>query len=134
MSVRVKRPTTLLVTHVTYDFLSLLPATESLASRGRRLQETPLQRQSKLYAQDIFIKAEIEAASQRLSVNFVDDGHLVLAHGECKKMRLWLSNQGISVIDDIWLVAGPEDEYSVDESGQPCTGQRVVAMVIASIN
>jgi len=113
---------------VTYDFLSFLPTTESLAKQGRRLQETLLQRQSRLYAQDIFIEAEIQAASWRLSVNFVDDGHLqvVLAHGECKKMQLWLSNQGIlSATDDIWLVTGPEHEYLVNEPGQPRIGQRV---------
>ena len=57
-----------MITHVTFDFLSLLPVTESLAIRGRRLQDTPQQRQSKVYAPDVLIKVDVEDASQRLQV------------------------------------------------------------------
>ncbi|KAI0051657.1 hypothetical protein FA95DRAFT_1484733 [Auriscalpium vulgare] len=115
LSVRAKRPSTLFITQASYSFLNLLPSSESLAVRGRRLQDTPIQRQSKVYAPDVYIKALVEDASQRLSVDFVDDGRLVLEHGECMHMRLWVSNIGTEAINDIWIVAGPDDEYCIDD-------------------
>ena len=104
----------LFVSHASYEFLSLLPVTESLGTRGRRLQETPLQRQSKMYAPDVHIKVEVEDARQKLSANFVEDGRLVLAEGECKRVRLWLSNTGSETIGEMWLIAGAEDEFWID--------------------
>jgi trafficking protein particle complex subunit 8 len=99
---------------VTYQFLSLLPASESLASRGPRLQETAPQRQAAIYGSDMTVNVEVEEASQKLLVNFVDDGRLVLLQGECKRMKLWLSNAGTQSIGDVWMVAGTEDEIWVD--------------------
>ncbi|KAI0068320.1 hypothetical protein BV25DRAFT_1793504 [Artomyces pyxidatus] len=116
LSVRSKRSSKLFISHASYDFLSLLPTTEPLTTRGRRLQDTPLQRQGKVYAPDVALEADVEDASQRLSVDFVDDGRLVLEHGECKRMRLWVSNIGTEAVDDIWLVAGPEDEFWLDKA------------------
>ena len=108
---------TLQISHVSYMFLSLLPARESLSSRGRRLQDTPHQRQNKVYAPDNVVKVEVEDATQRLSAEFFDDSHLVLYHGECRQMRIWLSNIGTQAIGDIWMVSGEDDEFWVDESG-----------------
>ncbi len=105
LSVKAKRPATLLITHASYEFLALLHTNEALATRGRRLQETPLQRQSKMYAPDVAIKVQVEDARQRLAVNFVDDDRLMLAHGECRVMHLWLSNLGTGPIDEVWLVS-----------------------------
>lgn len=65
------------------------------------------------------IQTEIEDASQRLLVNFVDDGQLVLAHGECHEMRLWLSNVGTKSIGEMWLVEGPEDELWIEKPNAP---------------
>ncbi|KAH9082196.1 hypothetical protein EDB83DRAFT_2336975 [Lactarius deliciosus] len=110
LSVLAKRPMTLQITDVSYSFLSLLPAKESLVTRGRRLQDTPSQRQNKVYAPDIVVKVEVEDATQRLSAQFFDDNRLVLYHGERKQMRIW-------AIGDIWLVGGREDEFWVEESG-----------------
>jgi len=115
---------TLRISHVSYMFLSLLPARESLSSRGRRLQDTPHQRQNKVYAPDNVVEVEVEDAAQRLSAEFFDDTHLVLYHGECRQMRIWLSNVGTRSIGDIWLVSGEDDEYWVDESGDQGTGAR----------
>lgn len=115
ISVKSSRSASLTITHATYDFLSLLPSIESLATRGRRLQDTALQRQSTMYALDVLIKVEIEEASHKLLVDFVDDGRLVLAQGECKQMRLWLSNAGTGIIDEVWMVTGQEDEIWVDD-------------------
>lgn len=115
---------TLQIIHVSYMFLSLLPARESLSSRGRRLQDTPHQRQNKVYAPDNIVKVEVEDAAQRLSAEFFDDSRLVLYHGECRPMGIWLSNIGTQAIGDIWLVSGEDDEFWVDESGDQDTGMR----------
>ncbi len=112
---------TLQITHVSYMFLSLFPAMEPLVSRGRRLQDTPHQRQNKVYAPDNTIQVEVEDTIQRLSAQFLDDGRLVLYHGECREMRIWLSNTGTQTISEIWLVGGEDDEFWVD---QPETGTR----------
>jgi hypothetical protein len=53
MSILARQPMTLQISHVSYVFLSLLPAKEPLVSRGRRLQDTPHQRQNKVYSPDI---------------------------------------------------------------------------------
>lgn len=114
MSIKSLRPGVLNITHVAYDFLSLLPSSEPLVSRGRRLQDTSLQRQTATYGSDVFIKVEVEEANQKLLVNFVDDSRLVLAQGEYKAMKLWFSNAGTRSIGEIWLVAGTDDELWVD--------------------
>ncbi|KAF8273905.1 ER-golgi trafficking TRAPP I complex 85 kDa subunit-domain-containing protein [Lactarius quietus] len=117
LSILAKRPMTLQITDVSYTFLSLLPAKESMVTRGRRLQDTPSQRQNKVYAPDVVVEVEVEDATQRLSAEFFDDNRLVLYHGERKEMRIWLSNVGTQAIDGIWLVGGLEDEIWVEESG-----------------
>ncbi|KAH9064332.1 ER-golgi trafficking TRAPP I complex 85 kDa subunit-domain-containing protein [Lactarius vividus] len=117
LSVLAKRPMALQITDVSYSFLSLLPAKESLVTRGRRLQDTPFQRQNKVYAPDVVVEVEVEDATQRLSAQFFDDNRLVLYHGERKEMRIWLSNVGTQAVGDIWLVGGREDEFWVEESG-----------------
>lgn len=124
------------ITHVTYNFLSLLPATESLFSRGRRLHETPLQRQTPTYGPDVAIQVDVDEASQQLLANFVDDSRLVLVQGECKRMKLWLSNAGTRNIGEVWLVAGTDDEIWVDldpDSDTP-SGQSLSTEVLHSDN
>lgn len=93
---------------------------ESLARRGRRLQDTPQQRQTITYAPDEFLKLNVEEASQELAVAFVDDGPLVLAEGECKQMKLWISNAGSRDIGEVWVVPGPEDQVWIQplDSGE----------------
>lgn len=85
--------------------------------RGRRLNDTPVQRQGKVYASDVLIKIEVEEAGQRLHAHFVDDRHLVLAHGEYKHQRLWLTNSGTRPVSELWLLAGEEDEVWADMEG-----------------
>ncbi|KAL7285211.1 hypothetical protein ACG7TL_000304 [Trametes sanguinea] len=114
VAVTCKRPASLVVTHVLYEFFSLLPAKESLAVRGRRLNDTPVQRQGKVYAPDVLIKVEVEEAGQRLHAHFVDDRHLVLAQGEYKHQLLWLTNSGTRPISELWVLAGEEDELWID--------------------
>lgn len=110
IAVKASKPASLVITGVAYDFLGLLPTVESLARRGRRLQDTPQQRQTITYAPDEFLKLNVEEASQELAVTFMDDGPLVLVEGECKRMKLWMSNTGSRDIGEVWVVPGPEDE------------------------
>jgi len=99
-----------MVIKATYEFLSLLPSVESLASRGRRLQDTASQWQKPTYSSDVVTKVVVEETSHKLLVNFVDDDRLVLAQGETKSMSLWFFNTGGKPINEIWMVSGPEDE------------------------
>ena len=95
--------------------MSLLAASEPLWTRGRRLHDTPVQRQGKVYSPDVFSVVQVEGSSQRLSASFVEDGQLVVEHGECCRMHVWLSNTGTESIDEIWIVGGPEEEYWIDD-------------------
>jgi trafficking protein particle complex subunit 8 len=118
ISVTCSQPASLVITHVTYEFLALLPATESLAIRGRRLHDTPQQRQNKEYAPDILTRIEVEDAGLRLQAHFVDDRHLILVHGERKQMDIALSNTGNLPISELWLLTGPQDEAWLDTGRQ----------------
>jgi trafficking protein particle complex subunit 8 len=104
---------------VTYEFLSLLPTSESLASRGPRLQETALQRQVVAYGSDLTVVVEVEEANQKVLVDFVDDSRLVLLQGERRRMKLWLSNTGTRSVGEVWMMAGTEDEIWVDFHSSP---------------
>ncbi|KAH9944035.1 ER-golgi trafficking TRAPP I complex 85 kDa subunit-domain-containing protein [Epithele typhae] len=119
IGVNCTKPASLVVTHVTYEFFSLLPATESLAVRGRRLNDTPIQRQGKVYAPDTLIKVEVEEAGQRLYAHFVDDRHLVLAQGEYKRQSVWLTNSGTRPIRDLWVLAGEDDAVWIETNNEP---------------
>ncbi|KAI0639808.1 ER-golgi trafficking TRAPP I complex 85 kDa subunit-domain-containing protein [Trametes polyzona] len=121
VAVKCTQPATLVVTHTVFEFFSLLPATESLAVRGRRLNDTPLQRQGKVYAPDVLIKIEVEEAGQRLHAHFVDDRHLTLAQGEYKHQRVWLTNSGTRPIKELWVLAGEDDELCFDASSGDST-------------
>ena len=122
MAAKCTQPATLVVTHAVFEFFSLLPAAESLAVRGRRLNDTPLQRQGKVYAPDVLIKIEVEEAGQRLHAHFVDDRHLTLAQGEYKHQRVWLTNSGTRPIKELWVLAGEDDELWFDASSGDSTG------------
>ncbi|TCD62768.1 hypothetical protein EIP91_006412 [Steccherinum ochraceum] len=119
IGIRSSRPASLVLTHITYNFLGLLPAKETLATRGRRLQDTPQQRQNKVYAPDIMLNVQVEDALQRVQANFVDDRHLLLAEGECKRMTVKLLNSGKNPISELWIIGGPEDELWVDDDKSP---------------
>ncbi|KAK7694801.1 hypothetical protein QCA50_001989 [Cerrena zonata] len=123
IAVKCRRPSKLRLTHIKYDFLALLPVTESLAIRGRRLNATPHQRQNKTYAPDVYFNVEVEDASRRLQATFVDDRHLILAEGERKQMSFWLHNTGTQTINEVWMVGGREDELWVEVSDSDDPGK-----------
>lgn len=114
VSLKSKVPTQLSITHAKYDFLGLLPVTEPLASRGRRLHDTPLQRQQPTYAPDIIMRVEVVASHHKLVASYIEDEQLALMQGENKSMKLWLTNAGSKSISEVWMVAGAEDEIWVD--------------------
>lgn len=89
--------------------------TEPLASRGRRLHDTPLQRQQPTYAPDVIMRVEVVASHHKLVASYIEDEQLVLIQGENKSMRLWLTNTGSKPIGEIWMVAGAEDEIWVGD-------------------
>lgn len=113
VSLKSKVPTELSITHAKYDFLGLLPVTESLASRGRKLHDTPLQRQQPTYAPDVIMRVEVIASYHKLAASYTEDEQLVLIQGENKSMRLLLTNAGSRPINEVWMVAGAEDEIWV---------------------
>ena len=113
ISLKSKAPTQLSITHAKYDFLDLLSVTESLASRGRKLHDTPLQRQQPTYAPDVIMQVEVVASHHKLVASYIEDGQLVLMQGENKSMRLLLTNAGSRPISEVWMVAGAEDEIWV---------------------
>ncbi|KAJ7596891.1 ER-golgi trafficking TRAPP I complex 85 kDa subunit-domain-containing protein [Mycena floridula] len=110
ISIRSSRPVSLSITHVTYDFLSLLPSTEPLSYRGRRLNETMVQRLTPTYAPDVILQVNITEASHRLVVSFADEQQLVLGQGETKLLRLWFTNSGTKAVKELWMIPGAEDQ------------------------
>lgn len=104
------------MTRLLYSFLGLLPASESLAVRGRRLHDTAYQRQNKIYAPDVLPKVEIEGREQRLTASLTDAQPDVLARGEIVRISLRLENTGTRNIGEVWLVHSPSDEILVEES------------------
>ncbi|KZT72776.1 hypothetical protein DAEQUDRAFT_749133 [Daedalea quercina L-15889] len=119
VAVKSTRPASLHITHVIFEFLSLLPVSESLALRGKRLHDTAQQRQTQTYGSDILIKINVEDAEQRLRASFVDDRHLILMEGEHRRLKLWMTNSGSQPINEVWMVSGREDELWLesDEAG-----------------
>ena len=111
IAVKCSKAANLVITHARYDFLSILPTTESLACRGRRLHGTPAQRQTPTYAPDVLLKVEVAEADHRLLVNFIDQRRLILYQGENAQLRLWLSNAGERSIGEAWIVSDSDDEF-----------------------
>lgn len=114
VAVKCLRPASLVATHVKFDFLSLLPVTESLAMRGRRLHDTPDQRQNKVYAPDTLLGVEVEDSGFRLHTGFVDDRHLTLYQGERRRVDVRLHNSGRRTISELWLVSYPSSQLWID--------------------
>lgn len=108
-------PALLVITHLTYDFLSLLPAREPLTSRGRRLQDTAQQRQNVVYAPDTTLQIEVIDAAQKLSVQFSDSNELSLRQGERKVVKIWITNSGSETIHTVWMIAGALDEIYINQ-------------------
>ncbi|KAH6916862.1 ER-golgi trafficking TRAPP I complex 85 kDa subunit-domain-containing protein [Coprinopsis sp. MPI-PUGE-AT-0042] len=129
IAVRVLEPTTIVVSQVKYDFLSVLSVTESLASRGPRLHATPAQMRSVTYGPDVYLKVDVAPSDNKLSVAFADDSDILLKHGEIREMSIQLTNTGRKPISEVWLVMGGEEELWVgreDESDDSRSSSEII--------
>ncbi|KAJ3734691.1 ER-golgi trafficking TRAPP I complex 85 kDa subunit-domain-containing protein, partial [Lentinula guzmanii] len=134
ISLKATRPVSLTITHATYNFLSLLPSTESLAVRGKRLYDTLAQRQTPTYSPDVLMQVNVAEAGCRLLASFVDDDELNLHQGEIRSLKLWLSNIGAGPIEEMWLVAGPNNLWLNEENEEATSHARPTVEVIHSSN
>lgn len=105
-----------MLTELTYKFLASIPCSESLGARGRRLNDTSVQRQEKTYAPDVFVEVETEECRQRLDASFVDDQQVALIQGERKRLELWVNNTGVEDVNEVWMVSGPENVVWLEKS------------------
>lgn len=129
IAIRALEPTTIVIAQVKYDFLSILSVSESLASRGPRLNATPAQLRSVSYGPDVFIKVDVAPSDHKLSAVFADDSDLILKHGEIREMNIQLINTGNKPIGEVWLVMGGEEELWVgceEESDAPRPSSEIV--------
>ena len=108
---------------ISYEFLGLLPVTETLAVRGHRLQETAAQRQGKVYAPDVFLSVEVETGERRLEVGFDNYLPLIAAHGERVHLSVQLVNIGTKDIGEVWLVHGPSDILWLSDKSELASGK-----------
>jgi hypothetical protein len=113
ISLQSTRPAKLHVTHAVYDFLALMPVKELLTRRGRRLHDTPLQRQTRAYAADTFMSIDVLPSDHRLTVKFSNNEHLSLVQGEDCSLHISLLNSGANPIGEIWMTAGADDDIWV---------------------
>ncbi|KAG8734014.1 hypothetical protein FRC11_013500 [Ceratobasidium sp. 423] len=103
-------PGTITISHITYRFLSLLPATEPLTWRGARLHATPQQRQGKMYGSDHTVRVQVLPRGARLDVELAEADSRPMCLGELRKaiMRLEHPVVGGSTepLTDIWVMMG----------------------------
>ncbi|KAJ7071158.1 ER-golgi trafficking TRAPP I complex 85 kDa subunit-domain-containing protein [Mycena amicta] len=127
IAVKSSRPTTLTVTDIAYEFISLLPCTERLAVRGKRLHDTLSQRLNATYGPDVLLKVDVVEETHKLLVHFVEDQLLLLAEGEVKLMQLELENRGTKDVSEVWMVTHPEDHIwlSSEDVGSSTSGTQV---------
>ena len=105
-----------MLTELTYKFLASIPCSETLGARGRRLNDTAVQRQEKTYAPDVFVEVETEGCGQRLDASFVQDEQVALIQGERKRLELWVNNTGVEDVNEIWMISGPENVVWIEKS------------------
>lgn len=98
-----------MLTELNYKFFASIPCSEPLGTRGRRLNDTAVQRQDKTYAPDVFVEVETEECRQRLDASFVEDHQVALIQGERKRLELWINNTGVEDVNEVWMVSGPEN-------------------------
>lgn len=128
LKITARNATSLSFTSLSYTFLSLLPCTESLATRGRRLNDTPTQRQSVMYGPDVLIQIDVQESGARLQSRFIapfemhdDTGEekhqeeISVVDGEIRKEALIIKNVGDRKVEDIWLVLPPDGSVWIGE-------------------
>lgn len=109
-------------THLTYNFLSLSPISESLAVSGPRLHQTIAQRRGVMYGPETFPVIQIQEDRRRLelSMNRISTSlfrKFVLGTGECADLKITFRNAGPGDIDDIWILHSPSLWVDVEQKG-----------------
>lgn len=105
-----------MLTELTYKFFASIPCSEPLSTRGRRLNDTAVQRQNKTYATDVFVEIETDECKQRLDASFVEDEQVALIQGERKRLELLINNTGVEDVGEIWVISGSENVVWIGES------------------
>ena len=95
---------------------------ETLAVRGRRLQETALQRQGKVYDSDVFLSVEVDTGDGKLEAGFDNYLPLTAAYGEQIHLSVQLVNIGTKDISEIWLVHGRFDVLCLSDKSELASG------------
>ncbi|GJJ13919.1 hypothetical protein Clacol_008176 [Clathrus columnatus] len=102
---------TIKVTHLTYNFLSLLHVSESLAVRGPRLNQSVAQQRDVEYGPNTYPTIQIQRNRRRLDLSLDRSStslrKFVLGAGECAETKITLHNVGPGGIDDIWILHSP---------------------------
>lgn len=110
MGLTCQSPGIIVISHITYRFLSLLPVTEPLTWRGARLHSTPQQRQGKVYAPDHAVRVQVLPRGARLDVELAEADSRSMCVGEVRSaiMRVEHPIMGGSTesITDVWAVMG----------------------------
>lgn len=109
-------------TYLTYNFLTLLPVSESLAVSGPRLHQTVAQRHGVMYGPETFPIIQIQENRRRLelSMNRVSTDlfrKFVLGTGECADLRITFRNAGPGDIDDVWILHSSSLWIDVEQKG-----------------
>ena len=113
---------------MTYKFFASIPCSEPLGTRGKRLNDTAVQRQDKTYAPEVFVEVETEECRQRLDASFVEDEQVALIQGERRQLELWVNNTGVGDVSEIWVVSGPENVVWIEKSAaEKIPGETLVA-------
>lgn len=103
-----------IITHATYSFLSLLPTEESLAVRGKRLNDTVAERRSKVYGMDVLLTVDVEDNNEHLVADFNYYGRPMFFSGEQTSITLTITNAGKKDIREIWIVPGDTPDVWLD--------------------
>jgi hypothetical protein len=123
IALKCSKASTILISAAKFDFLALLPVTESLSHRGRRLHDTQAQRITPTYAPDAQLKIDVAFSQSKLVPSFVEDHPVILKQGETRELGLWLLNAGETAVQEIWVLTGSEHEVWLGNEGDDVTSE-----------
>ncbi|KAF8324689.1 ER-golgi trafficking TRAPP I complex 85 kDa subunit-domain-containing protein [Cantharellus anzutake] len=115
-------PTSLKFINAHYSFLSLLRTCESLAVRGKRLNDTPAQRQGNVRAPDAFVVANVRHPVAKLEPRFDDtsinhEDETTFYCGEIRNEYFEVENTGKLTVNDIWVVLPWDGSIRIKDDG-----------------
>ncbi|KAG8936905.1 hypothetical protein FRC02_009995 [Tulasnella sp. 418] len=110
VKVVVNKVTTVQFTHATFNFLGLVPISEPLSIKGKRLNDTIAHQRSVAYAKETYLHANVKHSGGRLKIEFLDEGHgeMTVVQGELKRTRIRVKNVGGQPVEEIWCMINEE--------------------------